>query len=101
MYNANVYSIKRMEGFSMERTQIYLTREQKKALKTIAAQKQTPLAEVVREAVEQYIAEQKPSAAERMEKASGLWKDRQELDSAAYERELRQELNKRLEGFEQ
>lgn len=85
----------------MERTQIYLTREQKKALKTIAAQKQTPLAEVVREAVEQYIAEQKPSAAERMEKASGLWKDRQELDSAAYERELRQELNKRLEGFEQ
>lgn len=85
----------------MERTQIYLTREQKKALKTIAAQKQTPLAEVVREAVEHYIAEQKPSAAERMEKANGLWKDRQELDSAAYERELRQELNKRLEGFEQ
>ncbi len=85
----------------MERTQIYLTNEQKKALKTIAAQKQAPLAEVVREAVDQYITEQKPSAAERLVKAKGLWKDRQALDAAAYERELRQELNKRLEGFEQ
>ena len=35
----------------MERTQIYLTREQKKALKTIAAQKQLPVAGVVRDAV--------------------------------------------------
>ncbi len=85
----------------MERTQIYLTREQKKALKTIAAQKHTPLAEVVREAVELYIAEQKPSAVERIGRARGLWKDRQDLDAAVYERELRKELNKRLEGFEQ
>ncbi len=85
----------------MERTQIYLTREQKKALKTIAIQKQAPLAEVVREAVELYIAEQKPSATERISRAEGLWKDRKDLDAAAYERELRKELNKRLEGFEQ
>lgn len=88
-------------GFILERTQIYLTKEQKKALKTIATQKQTPLAEVVREAVEQYIAEQKPSTAERISKAKGLWKDRQDLNAAEYERELRQELTKRLEGFEQ
>ncbi len=85
----------------MERTQIYLTREQKNALKGIAAQKHTALAEVVREAVEQYIAEQKPSATERIGRARGLWKDRQDLDAAVYERELRKELNKRLEGFEQ
>jgi flagellar hook-associated protein FlgK len=85
----------------MERTQIYLTGEQKKALKTIAARKQTPLAEVVREAVEQYIAVQKPSATERISSARGLWKDRQDLDAATYEKELRQELNKRLEGFKQ
>lgn len=85
----------------MERTQIYLTKEQKKSLKTIATQKHAPLAEVVREAVEQYIAEQKPSATERISKASGLWKDRKDLDAATYERELRKELNKRLEGFEQ
>jgi predicted DNA-binding protein len=88
-------------GFIMERTQIYLTREQKKALKTIATQKQTPLAEVVREAVEQYITEQKPSAAERINSARGLWKDRRDLNAADYERELRKELNKRLEGFSQ
>jgi len=85
----------------MERTQIYLTREQKKALKTISAQKHVPLAEVVREAVELYISEQKPSAIERISKARGLWKDREDLDAVAYEKELREELNKRLEGFEQ
>ncbi len=85
----------------MERTQIYLTSEQKKSLKTIAAQKQAPLAEVVREAVELYISEQKPSVTERISKARGLWKDRKSLDAATYENEIRKELNKRLEGFEQ
>jgi len=85
----------------MERTQIYLTGEQKKELKTIAAQKQLPLAEVVREAVELYISGQKPSGIERISKARGLWKDRKDLDAVNYEKELRKELNKRLEGFEQ
>ncbi len=85
----------------MERTQIYLTSEQKKALKIIAEQKNAPLAEVVREAVESYITEQKPSKSERLNKARGLWKDRVDLDAVAYEKELRKELNKRLEGFEQ
>ncbi len=84
----------------MERTQIYLSGEQKKALKTIAEQKHVPLAEVVREAVELYISEQKPSATERIGRAKGLWKDRKDLDAVAYEKELREELNKRLEGFE-
>jgi len=51
--------------------------------------------------VELYIAEQKPSAVERIGRARGLWRDRQDLDAVAYERELRKELNKRLEGFEQ
>jgi len=85
----------------VERTQIYLTSEQKKALKIIAEQKNAPLAEVVREAVESYITEQKPSKSERLNKARGLWKDRVDLDAVAYEKELRKELNKRLEGFEQ
>ena len=85
----------------MERTQIYLTREQKKALKTIAAHKHVPIAEVFREAVELYISEQKPSAAERLSKARGLWNDRKDLDAAAYERDLRKKFNKRLDGFEQ
>lgn len=85
----------------MERTQIYLTKEQKRVLKTIAAQKSAPLAAVVREAVELYIAEQKPSATERIGRVGGLWTDRQDLDAQAYERELRKDLNKRLEGLEQ
>jgi len=85
----------------VERTQIYLTSDQKKALKIIAEQKNAPLAEVVREAVESYITEQKPSKTERLNKARGLWKDRVDLDAVAYEKELRKELNKRLEGFEQ
>lgn len=84
----------------MERTQIYLTSEQKKTLKAIATQKQAPLAEVVRDAVEQYILQQKPSVAEKMSRARGLWKDRKDLDAVAYERELRAELNRRLEGHE-
>jgi len=85
----------------MERTQIYLTGEQKKALKTIAAQKHLSLAEIVREAVDQYVSEQKPSAIERIGNARGLWEDREDLDAVSYEKELRKELNKRLEGFEQ
>lgn len=84
----------------MERTQIYLTSEQKKALKDIAVKKRAPLAEVVRDAVEQYIAQQKPATAEKMSRARGLWKDRKDLDAVAYERELRTELNSRLEGLE-
>jgi hypothetical protein len=84
----------------MERTQIYLTRKQKKALKDLAVKKQAPLAEVVRDAVEQYIVQQKPTAAVKMSRAKGLWKDRKDLDAVAYERELRTELNSRLEGLE-
>lgn len=84
----------------MERTQIYLTREQKKALKDIAVKKRVPLAEVVRDAVEQYIVQQKPTTAEKMSRARGLWRDRKDLDAVAYERELRTELNSRLEGLE-
>ena len=41
----------------MERTQIYLTREEREALKSIAERRNQSQSEIIREAVDRYIAE--------------------------------------------
>ncbi len=81
----------------MKRTQIYLRESQKKDLKILAAQKNQPLAELIREAVDRYIAENRGKAAgELITAAEGIWKDRDDIDSLDYVRGLRRELDARL-----
>ncbi len=64
----------------MVRTQIYLTEEERRALKTISRESGKKQSELIREAVDSLIA--KFSAHQRqitLERVSGMWKDRKDL----------------------
>ncbi|MDI7248414.1 MAG: ribbon-helix-helix protein, CopG family [Bacillota bacterium] len=86
----------------MERTQIYLTAEQKTALEEIARLKSVPMADVVREAVSEYLA--RKTADHRLQVLDGTfgavpeWKG---VDSIEHVRRLRsgwEERRDRLAG---
>lgn len=82
----------------MKRTQIYLQESQKEELDKLAVQKGKALAELIREAVDNYITENKLSKTEdHIIETSGLWKNREDIDSGGYVDGLRNELTKRLE----
>lgn len=82
----------------MKRTQIYLRESQKDELDKLAAQTGKALAELVREAVDNYIAEKKITTENVLEQTSGLWKDRDDINSGEYLDRLRSDMDKRLEG---
>ncbi len=81
----------------MKRTQIYLHESQKEELDKLAAQKGKSLAELIREAVDMYVIENKIKTEENIIETSGLWKNRDDIDSGEYVNSLRNELNTRLE----
>lgn len=77
----------------MERTQIYLTQEQSRAVEAIAARLGQTKSEVIRTAINRFLAEN--LASERralMRQAAGIWADRDDLPQ--FFEELRQELNR-------
>jgi len=77
----------------MERTQIYLTQEQSRAVEAIAARLGQTKSEVIRTAINRFLAEN--LASERralMRQAAGIWADRDDLPQLF--EELRQELNR-------
>lgn len=85
----------------MKRTQIYLHESQKKELGLLAKQKGRSLAELVREAVEMYIAEDKKNNDQYILQTSGMWKSREDIpDSVQYVNDLRDEMNKHLEDID-
>ena len=73
----------------MVRTQIYLTEEERQALKSIAANSGKKQSELIREAIDQMIEKYQVDDRERMrEQAEGMWKNRTDLpDFAAIRRE--------------
>jgi len=74
----------------MERTQIYLNVKQKEALQKMAKEKGTSMAELVREAVVEYIAKSKVNSINRITDTRGIWADRNDItDSDAYINEMR------------
>ncbi|MFA5786791.1 MAG: CopG family transcriptional regulator [Actinomycetota bacterium] len=83
------------------RTQIYLEEEQRRQLRRVCAARGTSMAEVVREAVSEFLAhrsgEALPAAWQR---AAGLWADRDDIeDGVTYTRELREQWEaRRLRG---
>lgn len=81
----------------MKRTQIYLLESQKEELERLALQKGKAMAEVIREAVDKYIAENKLSKQSRIIESSGLWKDRDDINADEYLHGLREETQSRLE----
>jgi Arc/MetJ-type ribon-helix-helix transcriptional regulator len=75
----------------MVRTQIYLTEEQQKALRRRAASTRKKQSELIRQAIDQYLAQpdQKEERLRRLRQGWGLWKDRNDLpDFAAIRKEL-------------
>lgn len=74
----------------MERTQVYLTSEQKARLEALARARSVPMADVVRDAVDQYLAASEPrDLLAAINKTFGTvpeWKDK---DGATLQRELR------------
>lgn len=63
----------------MIRTQIYLDESQKDRLERLSRQKKRPMAELIREAVEDYLAVARPeNRAEAFRTAFGIWSDRKE-----------------------
>ncbi len=81
----------------MKRTQIYLEETQRRALDKLAARKGKALAELIREAVDRYITDNNLEDAEYIIETSGIWKNRDDIDSQEYLTALRSELNTRLE----
>ena len=84
----------------MERTQIYLTREERKALRTLAERDSKSQSELIREAIDRYIVDElkEVNAAEILEKTFGIWADRDDLDS--FFEELRREGDARIPSWE-
>lgn len=82
----------------MERTQIYLDSEQKEKLLSLADETGRTMAELIREAVQQYIVKIEAEKIDTINDLAGLWKDRDDIDdSCEYVNELRNKWNNRLE----
>jgi Ribbon-helix-helix protein, copG family len=74
----------------VERTQIYLTNEERKALRVIARRLETTQSEVIRIAIDRFLASQPADdRTELLRSGRGLWKDRTDLpDLETLRREL-------------
>jgi predicted DNA-binding protein len=65
----------------MHRTQVYLTEDQERGLKRLAAGSGRKQSELIREAIEGYLAERQPKDwKEALEAVRGMWADRDDLD---------------------
>jgi hypothetical protein len=64
----------------MMRTQIYLTEHEKTALGALSAAMGKPQSELIREAIDQFIAERSPARRKAiLAGAAGMWMDRRDL----------------------
>ena len=80
----------------MVRTQIYLTDEQKRQLERLAAASAKTQSEMIREAIDGYLAEREPTDWQAaFEAVRGMWADRDDLDD--FVRDLGAEWERRLE----
>ena len=89
-----MYTLVYMDKDTMSRTQIYLTSEQDRALKALAALSGKKQSELIREAIDQMLKQRRALEDrwyEDLEAAFGLWRDRSEEDFL----EVRSEFDRR------
>jgi predicted DNA-binding protein len=85
-----------MSDVSMVRTQIYLTEEQQRALERLAAATGRRKGDLIREALDGYLADHQPKDWKHaLEAVRGMWADRDDLDD--FVSKLRAGWEKRLE----
>lgn len=78
----------------MIRTQIYLTEQEHEELRTLAEVKGASQSELIREAVDCYLATYRTAnRLELMRTARGIWADRDDLDVRSLRAELDRELD--------
>jgi Arc/MetJ-type ribon-helix-helix transcriptional regulator len=79
----------------MVRTQVYLTDEQARDLKRLAASSDRKQSELIRDAIDRFLAEkQERNWLKSLEPMFGMWADRPEMDT--FVRDLRRETDARL-----
>ncbi|NJD03095.1 MAG: hypothetical protein FIA99_11005 [Ruminiclostridium sp.] len=82
----------------MERTQIYFDKTEKDNLMRVAKKKGKTMAEVVREAVGEYLVKEQESILDKLVDTGGIWQDRNDInDSESFVSDIR---NKWFDGGE-
>lgn len=82
----------------MIRTQIYITKEEKEALEKLSKERNTTKSNIIREAIDQYVADTTlEEKKEKLNAAFGMWKDRDDIPDV---RELREGWSRRLKRFD-
>jgi len=83
----------------MIRMQVYIEEQQKQMLEEISSEKNTPMAQLIREGIELVLEKNRSEDLQSaMEKSFGIWSDREDItDSIEYVRKLRGEWNSRSE----
>lgn len=81
----------------MERTQIYLTREEREALRRIAERNNLSQSEIIRQAIDRYISEDLSDAEAEaiLERTFGIWAGREDVPDIEA---LRREIDERVDA---
>ncbi|WP_185957225.1 CopG family transcriptional regulator [Gracilimonas mengyeensis] len=78
----------------MIRTQIYLTKKEKEAIERLSDERGTTQSNIIREAIDEYVAELTvEEKKKKIKAAAGMWKDKKDIPDI---RELREGWSKRM-----
>jgi len=77
----------------MIRTQIYITEDEKEALEKLSKERNTTKSNIIREAIDQYVADKKSEKKKSIMDFAGIWKNKKDIPDV---RKLREDWETRL-----